>query len=58
MVITPRYGLAWDFVNGFARVADNKGIYFVRTDGTELFQPGWVDVRDFIEDRCPVQIHK
>lgn len=58
LVIPPTYGLAWDFVNGFARVADNKGIYFVRSDGSELFLPGWVDVRDFFESRCPVQMHK
>ena len=56
LAIRPTFGLAWDFVNGFARVAGNKGTYFLNPHGEELYQSDWLDLRDFVNGRCPVQI--
>ncbi len=41
------YPLAWDFVNGYARVIDQGGIGFIRLDGQIHIKPQFREVMDF-----------
>lgn len=52
------FGLAWDYKEGFARVAFKDGIAFINRQQQLAFYPppGTIDMRDFSEGLAPVQI--
>ena len=54
------FGLAWDYKEGFARVAFKDGIAFINRHQQLAFYPppGTMDMRDFSEGLAPVQIMK
>ena len=57
-VTEPIFGLAWDYKNGFARVAFKDGITYINNKQEIAFYPpiGTMEMRDFDEGLAPVQI--
>ncbi len=57
---TPTFGLAWDYHDGFARVAFKDGIAYLNQNQDIAFYPpaGAMDIRDFNEGYAPVQMIK
>lgn len=55
VVISPQYGLAWDFKENLSRVATMKGMYFINKNGTPAFDSRFHEFRDFKEGLCRFQ---
>ena len=54
-IIPPTYLLAWDFRNGFARVADEYGMYIIDTNGEKIMDVMHPEIRDFHNNRARFQ---
>lgn len=59
-ITEPIFGLAWDYKNGYARVAFKDGIGYIDSNQQLAFYPppGTVEMRDFDEGLAPVEIRK
>ncbi len=58
ILITPQFGLAWDFNDQIARVFTEDGIAFINKQGAIVIPAKYLDVRDFSEGLAGVQFLK
>ncbi|MGB3545440.1 MAG: WG repeat-containing protein, partial [Saprospiraceae bacterium] len=58
LLTDPVYPLVWPFVNGRARVIDDRVMVYIDTTGRMLYPGRYLDMRDYQEDLAPVQVYR